>query len=317
MIDSNQIYDGSIFKPAVDLLEKNFSRANKVLVYGANGWLGRTAVALFAKINTDLLLIGRKASNLIVYGENREIKEYDIELIKDFSPTVYIDAAFLTRNFIGILGQSEYEKQNLDLIHKSKRILELPSVQKVLQFSSGVSLNYENNTVNNRDPYSFLKWQLEKEGIQILKDLDRQYSIVRLWSISGALVKNPKGYLFSDLISQAISGHIKINSKYPVFRRYSLAEEVLVMAILEAKYKNKILDSGGYLVDNLELTKCINQSIDYPVNFEYLFTEQDKSDHYYSDNVDWINFVNKYNYSAASLIEQINLVYKYFKKFHY
>jgi hypothetical protein len=75
---------------------------NQVVIYGANGWLGRSAIAatfdLFPDLSSNsILLLGSKNSNVTIRGKNLEIKEAlsGLHLIKENS--IFVNCAFLRR----------------------------------------------------------------------------------------------------------------------------------------------------------------------------------------------------------------------------
>ena len=310
MIDKKGILDRT-----VDFLKQHIDNNQRVLIFGANGWLGKTATYLFHSLKIPMYLVGRVEKDFQLDQIDYRIKTFDLNGIKRFEPTIFIDAAFLTRNFVETFGLREYVAINEELNDKSNQICNLNSIETIIQFSSGASASVPDlsDYFIKTDPYSYFKKKLEIENPITFQKLNKKYSILRVWSVSGCHVKKRDGYLFSDLISQALKGGVTINSDHKVFRRYSLAEEVIAMGLLEAKVNNQIIDSGGELVEIDDILKVVTEVVSTPLTiYRPASFEKNSADRYYSDNISWHDFCNKHNYSAANLKEQVNLVYSYF-----
>lgn len=305
-----------IFSRTLQLLKGHIDSTERIVIYGANGWLGKTATHIFHELKIPILLIGRKKQDTKINERTYLIEEFNLNNIIKFKPTLFIDAAFLTRNYVDIYGLDKFIQINKEITKKSNLICEIDSVSRIIQFSSGASLDVNELTkeIQKDKPYEYLKKQIEIENPIKFQELGKAFSIIRLWSMAGCFVKNPKSYLFSDLISQSFNKKIIVNSDKRVFRRYLLAEEVLAHGIIEAKSENTIMDSGGILVEIEDLVGALKKVASNPVEvIRRIQSVNTFDDHYYSDNRDWENFIVNNSYSPASLIEQTELVFRYLK----
>lgn len=296
---------------AVKLWESCFSPEDKILISGATGWFGRTALALSE--NLPLLLVGSRENNISI-GKNEKtfrVVKPDVDQIRKFEPTVYIDAAFLTRGHSETMPLESYMKQNQLMMKRSLSIANLPSIKRFLSFSSGASVAFGKNPDSDPalNPYGYLKYEWEK-AVQKFGQERRDLAsvIIRPWSVSGIFVRNPNGYAFSDFIHQVNSGKIDITAKNFVYRRYTSVEDLLAVSIATSRgFPNevKVVDSGGDLVEIGELARTVSQLLNPKATLNRALADEPFKDIYASDNSIWKLYCEKYSFVPQSLNQQI------------
>lgn len=125
----------TIRREAQELWLNNLRSDDRVLVTGAAGWFGRTAIAMTREVGLELLATGSKDQQIEIDGQSQAVHAQSLELISAFKPTVVIDTAFVTRERLPILGHKTYVETNQKLIVQSLAIAALPSVRKYIGFS--------------------------------------------------------------------------------------------------------------------------------------------------------------------------------------
>lgn len=295
---------------AQELWNKYVNKSDRLAIVGASGWVGRTAIALAIQSKTPFAAFGSKRQNISVLGESVSIFANDTKEILKFSPTVIIDAAFLTREKVEQVGLRKYIDTNQALIEQSKTLARITSLTSYLGFSSGAAHTLGNFKSFNleENPYAALKREYEM-ALQSIYSEGYPISIARLWSISGAFVSKPDLFAFTNLIRQAFNGAISIQSGDKVFRRYSSIEDVISLAIASSRTDQSkfdmTFDSGGQRIEIGELARDIRNI----VNPSAEITRENAAglliDDYCSNNADWLARLKHFKLKPDSLDNQI------------
>ena len=292
----------------IDLYLGNLSSDDRVLVTGAGGWFGRTAIAMTRKVGLDLLATGSKDQNIDIDGQGQAVQAQSIEAISAFKPTVVIDTAFVTRERLPILGHKAYVETNQKLIDQSLYIAALPSVRKYIGFSSGATTHLAGHTSFSleENPYAAQKRIYESKISELAAKLQSDISIARVWSVTGSYCTKPDSFAFTDLIAQTKLGLIEIKAKHLVFRRYCAIEDVLALAMLPSPtVSDPFFDTGGDLIEIGDLAKLVVELVNPNAEIRRQIDPELTSDDYHSDNSDWENLVGPGLLSKDSLREQI------------
>ncbi|MBW0014614.1 MAG: NAD(P)-dependent oxidoreductase, partial [Mycobacterium sp.] len=91
---------------------------DRVLVTGASGWLGRTALDLLAPLGLPTLALASRARFIRVGDCQIECRVWDDREVAAFAPTVVLDCAFLTRDRIADMSLGEYVAANRTLTER-------------------------------------------------------------------------------------------------------------------------------------------------------------------------------------------------------
>jgi nucleoside-diphosphate-sugar epimerase len=283
--------------------------SERVLILGASGWFGKTAL--------DLLKFSRasvQTTSLNVHPETNSSKEVHFEAerkrINDFSPTYILDFSFLTKEKLKSIDLVDFKATNELLTDRLLTLSLLPSVKRIMYVSSGAAIHpvdaleagFEIN------PYGFLKRCAEKklEGLVKASDGRKSVSILRPWSVSGKHVRNSSSYLFSSLVSQALDGRIRLETQQPVYRRYVSVEDALLMGLsIFREGEVSLLDTGGDLIEARELAAMVKELVNPSAELLLPKYASQEPDNYFSDNISWLDTLEKTHHKPLSLVQQV------------
>lgn len=306
--DSLLSMETPIRSDAQNLWDGTLKDNDRILVTGAKGWFGRTALAMASYRGLDILATGSKGSALKVDEMNFSIEEHDQTVIECFQPTVVIDCAFLTRERLSEVGLESYISINQKLIEDSISVAKLSSVRKYLGFSSGATVHLAGlkDFSLEGNPYGALKRDFETRMSRLSGELEADISIARVWSVTGAYNTKPGSFALSDLIRQARAGRIDIRAQQSVFRRYCAIEDVLAIGLQNhVPFSPVIFDTGGEMIELQELAEVIRAVVNPDAK---IFREFDQSllpDSYHSDGTQWDGLIRKSGLTIDALQSQV------------
>lgn len=282
---------------------------DRILITGASGWLGRTALDLIAPLNLPTLALASRPRVIQVGEVTVECRAWDVREVTVFAPTVVLDCAFLTRDRVADLPISEYAAINRTLTERLVYATQLASVRLSLTVSSGAAV-YPHDARDGRiedNPYGYLKREAELRLLAAAASSRAVPVVARAWSISGAHVQKPQNYALGSMIQAAASGVIEIRARRPVFRRYVPAEELLAMGLAEGSVGPATIDSGGELVELGELAGRIAAIIRPDAVIRRGALEPGNPDHYHCDGQDWEQRCQRWGLVSAPLSRQIEI----------
>ncbi|WP_255313744.1 NAD-dependent epimerase/dehydratase family protein [Mycobacterium malmoense] len=282
---------------------------DRVLITGASGWLGRTALDLLAPSRLPVLALASRARTIRVADRQIKCSAWDDREVAAFAPTVVLDCAFLTRDRVAEMPLDEYVATNRNLIERLMHATKLPSVRLALTVSSGAAVHPHDALEGQieENPYGYLKRESEYRLVEAAAESGAIPVVVRAWSISGAHVQEPQAYAMASMIRDAGAGTIRIMSRRPVFRRYVLAEELLAMGIAEGGVGPATIDSGGELVEVGELAARIAAVVRPDAVITRDEVDPRDPDRYHSDGLDWERRCQRWDLVSAPLERQIEI----------
>ncbi len=301
----------TIRREAQELWLNNLRSGDRVLVTGAGGWFGRTAIAMTRESGLALLATGSKDQQIEIDGQSQAVHAQDLDVISAFKPTVVIDTAFVTRERLPILGHKTYTETNQKLIDQSLLIAALPSVRKYIGFSSGATRHLAGHTSFSleENPYAAQKRIYESKISESAAGLQSDISVARVWSVTGSYCTKPQTFAFTDLIAQAKLGLIEIKAKHLVYRRYCALEDVLALAMLpSASGGNPMFNTGGELIELGELAKIVVDLVNPNAEIGRQIDQQLTPDDYHSDSKDWGQLVQSADLARDSISDQVTRV---------
>ena len=282
---------------------------DRVLVTGASGWLGRTALDLLAPLGLPTLAVASRARIIRVGDCEIECRVWEDREVAAFAPTVVLDCAFLTRDRVADMPLGDYVAANRTLTERLVYATQLAGVRLALTISSGAAV-YPHDALDRRvehNPYGYLKREAEHRLAQAAAESGAVPVVARAWSISGAHVQKPRGYALGSMILAAASGGIRIAARHPVFRRYVLAEELLALGIAEGSVGPATIDSGGELVEMAELAAQIAAVVCPDAVISRDEVDSREPDSYHSNGQDWEMRCQRWDLASASLGRQIEI----------
>jgi len=282
---------------------------DRVLVTGASGWLGRTALDLIAPLSLPTLALASRARTIRVGDCEIGCRTWDDREVADFAPTVVLDCAFLTRGRVAYMPLGEYVAANRTMTGRLVYATQLPSVRLALTVSSGAAV-YPHDAHDGPiedNPYGYLKREAEYRLAEAAAESGAVPVVARAWSISGAHVQEPQGYALGSMIRDADAGAIRILARCPVFRRYVLAEELLALGIAEGGVGPATIDSGGELVEMAELAARIAAVVRPDTVITRGEVDPRDPDRYHSDGQDWEMRCQRFGLTSEALDRQIEI----------
>ena len=262
----------------------------RVLVFGASGWFGRTAVALLEGVRCPTLFIASAAKEIVVGGAAVRCEAWDEGAIRAFAPTVVLDFAFLTRDVVATMPLSDYVAANEALTAKLLVAASLPTVRRVLTISSGAAVYPDDALLHPMDanPYGWLKRRAEDALAELAESRSLSTVVARAWSVSGAFVQKPASYALSDMIMQATRGAIHIRATRPLYRRYVCVEDLLAVALASATAPGaRVIDSGGPLLEMGELAAAVASIVNPSAMITRAEPDGSEPDSYYAAIDSW------------------------------
>jgi nucleoside-diphosphate-sugar epimerase len=282
---------------------------DRVLVTGASGWLGRTALDLLAPLGLPTLALASRARIIRVGDREIQCRVWHEREVASFRPTVVLDCAFLTRDRVADMPLGEYVAANRTLTERLVYATQLPGVRLALTVSSGAAVHPHDalDSAIEDNPYGYLKREAEHRLAHAAAESGAVPIVVRAWSISGAHVQKPQGYALGSMIQAAASRAIRITARHPVFRRYVLAEELLALGIAEGGIGPATIDSGGELVEIAELAARVARVVCPDAVISRDQVDPSAPDRYHSDGQEWERRCEGWGLASAPLDCQIEI----------
>lgn len=267
-----------------------FGKADRVLVLGAGGWFGQTMLDLMPP-SVPVLAIARSARGKFAVWETNEVAA--------FAPTAVVNFAFLTRERVDIDGEAAFRLVNEELTRRFLWASQLPSVRTVLTTSSGAAVT------EPQSPYGELKRAEEKFAMDLVT-ASRAVVVARVYSVSGAYVRRPHDYAFSDFILQAQEGSVHVLADRPVFRRFVGVDDVLTVTMgLGLRGWSGLIETGGELIELGRLAQRIISIVNPSAKLSRSAQTSDQPSVYASDNVSWSQACADMGHRPAGLDAQI------------
>ncbi|MHB1172081.1 MAG: NAD-dependent epimerase/dehydratase family protein [Lacisediminihabitans sp.] len=292
------------------LAARNLRDDDRILVIGASGWFGRTATALLNGLSQPRLLMASRARPLRVGHLTVACEAWDWQAVREFSPTVVIDCAFLTRDLVGTMGLDEYVDRNSRLTQNFIATVGLPTVAKVITISSGAAVYPVDALTQSieHNPYGYLKRDAEQRLADFVAHRRISGVVARAWSVSGAFVQKPHSYALTDMILQAQAGRVHISASSPVYRRYVSVEDLLAVALASGlPGATPVIDSGGELVEMQELAETVVSIVNPAATITRAEFTKAEPNLYYAAADGWNATCSSLSFTPADLGEQIRI----------
>ena len=241
-----------------------FDQCEQVVIYGANGWMGRSAldyVSSFAPtISEDkILLIGSKSSLLNINSSQFNILDPSLGLASIREGAIFFNAAFLRREFLQKMTPEEYFHKNSEIVNLAKTAIKEKKLLSFINLSSGVARDFDDEVQSKpTDEYSRLKKRLEIEYSEYCIQSQTTLVNCRIFSLSGRHLNEFENLALSSFINQAKTKN-EIEVKSPATKRCYLDATDLAGILLSVAALGKDInfDSGGELVTMHQLAERV------------------------------------------------------------
>jgi UDP-glucuronate decarboxylase len=277
--------------------------ADRVVITGATGWMGRELIARLIDTRPDLptLAIASTPRAFSVGRKRLEALAWDHDAIAEWGPTLLVHLAFRTREHLTGGQYEAYIAANINLSASAARLYTLPSLRGAVIASSGAAVSMTG------EPYGALKQQDEATFTQLGLQSGIPTVIARIWSVSGSHCPKPHLFALYDLIRQAESTDpvIRIRASHEVRRKYVDAGEFLEVALSGAGLgRSGTIDSAGALVELTELAQQIQIATDTRKPIERPDICPDP-DNYFTESREMDNWATETSVALSPLAIQI------------
>lgn len=293
-----------------------------LVVTGASGWMGRSAIASWLRGGNSpesVRVITRRSSPLEFMGH--KIKKFSpLDSIKMQRPTTLVHSAFATRELYDQLGPKEFELANREIIQNAEDITAALKPQNVIFLNSGVTQKAPARRYKDPSYEAYARMKGEERDV-ILRSAEKVgASVVEgvLFSSSGRFMKNPLQFAFGSLVNQALlTDSLIIKSKGNVWRRYCDSEEFFdVLFYLSSERNSVSLESGGYLIELGHLAHELELYFGRPVAIQRELDPTVPDDFYFSTSNDYEIALMEAGINRVSLQHQIGNVISALKLWH-
>lgn len=302
-----------------DLVERLLSHYEQIVIYGAKGWIGRSAISLVSDQKTDwtkkhILLIGSRSEFFINSGEYLQIYSAQ-EAQKYLSKNcIFLNAAYLRSEKLNFYSQNQFIQINKEIIDFGVKILKLNRVKTFINLSSGIASQALDLTKNNQLSI-YAKCKIDDE-IRIKDASDSVSSLLincRIFTLSGRYLNEFENLALSSFLKQAMTKpKIIMVQSQNTYRTY-LDSINLVRVLFELSLTNSsyTIDSGGFLIKLGQLADKIATIIpDVSVNKSGALN---KSNDYYGDFEKFNELAAKLGTKLLDIEDQINETLRAFR----
>jgi nucleoside-diphosphate-sugar epimerase len=198
-----------------------------LLLTGASGWFGRTALWEYEQahgpeaLRGDVRPFASKECMVDFDSPHGPVRAQPLSAITEVPhPRGLLHLAFLTRDKVAELGLRSYVETNRSITATVARLLRQWPTMPVVATSSGAAAALDGKDPDlEGNPYATLKQ--EEEKLLGRESATRMAMVFRVYAASGRFMKSPKTFALGDFVSRAIAGEaIQIASRRPVFRSY-------------------------------------------------------------------------------------------------
>ena len=301
-----------------DLVERLFSRYEQIVVYGAKGWIGRSAISLVSDEKTNwtkknILLIGSKSEYFINDGQVLQLHSAQ-EAQKYLSKNcVFLNAAYLRSEKLDFYPQNKLVQKNKQIIEFAEKILKQNRIKTFINLSSGI-VDQELNLPKSHKLSVYAKCKIDDE-VTIKNACDSVSSLLincRIFSLSGRYINEFENLALSLFIKQAVTKPKTITVKSQNTYRTYLDSIDLVRVLFELSLTNSsyMIDSGGFLIKLGQLADKIAEIIPN-VSINKLSTLPESND-YFGDFNHFNELAFKFGKKLLNIEEQITETLKAF-----
>ena len=291
--------------------------ASRAVVLGAGGWFGRTAAEMLAgawggETEERVSLFASRARS-IEAGPGITLPIAAIGELASLEPapgTLLIDCAYPTQEKVDELGVDEYRSTVAGLRETVNAAIERLAPDAMVSLSSGAATRDADAPERTR-VYGELKRRDEEELRALCPATGTRLCIARVYAASGPHMTKPLTYALGDLVAQAqAGGPMRVKAAHPVIRSYSLAADILAVAMATALGGDPadpvLFETGGEEVEVGELARRVALQVageELPVQRPEM--DGSPADRYVGDPALMESLAGRYGIELAGLDAQI------------
>jgi nucleoside-diphosphate-sugar epimerase len=261
----------------------------------------------------EILLIGSKTGSIQISGRHFQILDPILGEANIKKGAIFINCAFLRREYIKQIGESKFTQRNLEIMALPTRALRKADLFCFVNLSSGAAALVDRNSNKSQvDAYSILKRRSEIDFQNESSKVGTNFINCRVYSVSGCYINEFENLALSSFISQALRGnHIHVNSPHSKRAYVDGVDLMAVILCLALQGESLNFDSGGTLISMRDLAETVNKiighvDIDVSIGF-------DAENSYYGDYKAFNSIATSLNQNLLNIEDQIGNTVQAFK----
>jgi nucleoside-diphosphate-sugar epimerase len=226
---------------------------DQIVIYGAKGWFGRSAVSvlfdenLYLKEN-QILLVGSKSESANIVSLPLDVYSSADAQQHIRSKILFLNSAYLRREKLDHMPANEFELKNQEIMKFGENLLRAGKIKKFINLSSGVASQGTLESLSHiEDPYAKCKIIDEAKFNALCESMGADLINCRIYSMSGMHLNEFTKLALSTFISNSMSKTHQINVNSPTTMRsyvdsIDLARVLFELSLSEGSHS---IDSGG------------------------------------------------------------------------
>ncbi len=294
------------------------SDKRRIVIVGAGGWIGKTALmllynALGQEAAAARILCFGSSSRTIEIAPSVTFEQRPLSALDalECRPTLLLHLAFLTMDKIQEMEKAEYIRRNRALSEVVHDALDLIGVDRLFVASSGAAAFAEDaQAAPALRLYGQLKVEDEKRfATWATRDPARlRVAIARIYSVSGPFINKHETYALASFILAVLSDRLaEVTSPIPIYRSYVALRELLalVFAILLGSdaLSEMRFDTGGVPLELGEVAQVVAATLGGSHRRNDLGKEG--VNRYVGDHDNWRLLLARYGLEHLPLSDQI------------
>lgn len=289
----------------------------RIIIVGARGWIGRTAVTLLheamgpAAFARRVHCFGSQAGPVSAGPLEVHQRALGDLATLDRRPTLLLHLAFLTMDSYATMDAGDYVNANRALSRSVFDALTQIGVDRLFVASSGAAAFADDaaadeglrcyGLLKRDDETKFSAWAAEMPQ-------ERRVAIGRIYSLSGPYINKHETYALASFILDALAGRrIEVRAQMRVMRSYIAVRELLslVFSCLLARDGDAVLrfDTGGEALELGEVAVAVADTLDGQV---VRGAVQDMAaNRYFGDGCGWSALLERHGIEPLALADQI------------
>lgn len=208
-----------------------------LLLTGASGWFGRTALYEYEQqhgpevLRRDVIPFASRERWVDFDSPHGPVKALPLEAITEVNnPAGLLHLAFLTRDKVEELGWERYVTTNRAITAKIGEVLRSWPAMPVVATSSGAAAALDGQPPDlEGNPYATLKQ--EEEALLESESATRMAMVFRVYAASGRFMTRPEKFALGDFLLQALRGElIRVRATHRVIRSYVSIESLMALS---------------------------------------------------------------------------------------